>query len=322
MPKLIHADELSKIKSSRELPGTHIVSRGLNIVYGPSESYKSFYVLGQALTIAQSTPVVYIAAEGSSGLNDRVQAWRKHHDRESGQLFFIPEEVNLLDYAKVSSVIEDVKAKIKSPPAVVIVDTYARCMIGGDENSAKDTGLVIYNCAQLQRALGCAMLLVHHTGKGNGGERGSSALRGAADIMIEILNTGKQITVECTKAKDRPHWPTEAFRFFPAGKSGVLLPADEVPEMIELSRPEVAILELLSLEFFDKGATTKQIEGGTGISERSLYRALSTLKRNCHVCQSKKGQPVAITDLGRAVFRGQIPLGLSIDKVLENLELD
>src|SRR3712207_1817312 len=63
-------------------------------------------------------------------------------------------------------------------PDLIVVDTLARCMRGGDENNARDMGQAVEGLEFLKRTLGAAVLVIHHTTKGRDTERGSRAVRG------------------------------------------------------------------------------------------------------------------------------------------------
>ena len=68
----------------------------------------------------------------------------------------------------------------------VILDTLARCMVGADENSAKDCGVVVDAMTRLlgRTPGGRGVILgVHHAGKDGKTLRGSSAFEGAADTV-------------------------------------------------------------------------------------------------------------------------------------------
>ncbi|MDH5579522.1 MAG: helicase RepA family protein, partial [Betaproteobacteria bacterium] len=79
-------------------------------------------------------------------------------------------------------------------PALIVVDTLAHAIKGGDENSAQDMGAITATVGELIRKTGACVLLVHHSGKNKtAGARGSSALLGAIDTQIEIDE--KQIKV-------------------------------------------------------------------------------------------------------------------------------
>ena len=70
---------------------------------------------------------------------------------------------------------------------LVIIDTLARVMAGGDENSGQDMGRIIAHCGQIQKQTGAAVMLIHHVGKDEGkGSRGHSSLSGAVDTELHI----------------------------------------------------------------------------------------------------------------------------------------
>jgi len=313
--RLVSAPELANYPSVKHLADTHLVAKGLNVLFGPSGCFKSFYMLHQALSIAQTEPVLYVAAEGVSGLNVRIQAWCDYWQRKSDSLHFILHEINLRETP--DDLIKQVKVDLPGT-SLVVFDTYARCLFGGDENAAKDTGIAIQHCAKIQRGLDCAVTLVHHTNKAERGERGSSAMRGAADAMIEMSDTDGIIRVMCSKAKDGQPWETELYRFLPVLESGVLLPADVVSESEELTQKEFKILEFLTLPVFDPyGATAKQIGDALNIPAASLFRILSHLKSNSHVSQAQKGDPYHVTDFGRAEVSQRLPRSRPGAKVVD-----
>lgn len=297
--KLIKAADLRLLPPVQLIANTHLVAEGLNVIFGPSGSYKSFYALSLALNIAQKDSVVYVAAEGASGFQIRVEAWCDHNKTDTGHLQFITEEVNLLDATTITKFINTLKA-IKAQTRLVIFDTYARCIPGGDENTAKDAGLAIRHCATIQRTLSTAVVLVHHANRAETGERGSGALRGAADAMIEVNASDDVVRVECSKVKDWEAWPSESLRFQPVGKSGLLLSSDDVHLPERISEKEIKILEILNYDVFeDCGATAQQVSDATGVSRAAIFRLLSRLKANDLIHQDKKGNPFSLTSAGR-----------------------
>ena len=301
--KLIKAGELHKLPPVELLKGTHLVARGFNVIFGPSGTYKSFYALNAALHLAQKLGVIYVAAEGIGGMATRVDAWCEFNQTGPGYLQFISEELNLLDGPQITRFVDTAKT-INAPIVLVILDTYARCMPGGDENSAKDAGLAIRHCAAIQRSLKTALAVVHHSNRAETGERGSGALRGAADAMIEVSALDDRIRVECSKMKDWESWPAEFYRFQPVSKSGLLLPADDVHLPDQIGNKEVKILEALNLDIFEtSGATAQQIVDSTGLSRPIIFRLLSKLKANDLVHQDKRGNPFSLTPNGRKALR-------------------
>lgn len=299
--RLIPASELGDLPPTERLGLTKFVAGGLNVVFGPSGCYKSFYTLDAALRIAQSKPIVYVVGEGLGGIHRRVQAWCEHNRCGPGEAYFIGHEVNLMDVAEVkkfSVVAESVK------PVVVIFDTLARCLLGGDENSAKDMGMAVSSASLLQEKLRTAVTWVHHTNKAERGERGSGALRGASDSMIEMFPNGDgSVRISCSKSKDEEPWVDEQYSFLKVLNSGVLVPTVGY-SAAEYSDLEMRILDFLSLATFKtSGARIMQIVGALNIPERTIYRLLSHLKRDLLIDQGKKGDPFLLTDEGLYVLR-------------------
>src|SRR5438874_10209040 len=89
-------------------------------------------------------PVVYLFGEGQQGAPQRIRACMKHRGCELGLLESrfvpIPKVADLLDERAVSGLVADLK---RLQPTLVIIDTLARSMVGGDENSGRDMGLVV-----------------------------------------------------------------------------------------------------------------------------------------------------------------------------------
>lgn len=320
--RLIRADQLNTLPPTEILSGTRFVARGLNVVFGASGAYKSFYVLDAALRVAQSLPVAYVAAEGAGGLNGRVSAWCEYHQLPPGNLYFICQEVNLRDS---DAVVALGKALNPISPKLIVIDTLARCMLGGDENSAKDVGLAVQGCSSLQRAFQAAISVIHHTNKADKGERGSGALRGAADLMIEVISTGDgTIRIACSKTKDAEPWETEDLNFHKVGISGVLIPATDFNTIaINLTQIEKSIMEFLALSVFDSvGAQVQQVVNALNISERHVYRLLSGLKNKGLAQNVSKRQPMLLTEVGLEILRtfadktlpiSEPPLGVQVD---------
>jgi hypothetical protein len=146
--------------------------------------------------------VVFIVAEGASKLKFRRRAWREYRKAsDSTNVRFITEPVNFADTSEVDELLGTL-TKLERQPVLVVVDTLARCMLGGDENSAKDVGAFVRGCDRVRNATGAAVLIVHHTTKTGNAERGSGALRGAADTLVMMSREDDLITVTCEKQKD------------------------------------------------------------------------------------------------------------------------
>jgi len=117
------------------------------------------------------------------------------------------------------------------------VDTVARALLGGDENSSTDMGLFVDACDAIRKRFNCALLAVHHSGKDvTRGLRGSNALLGGIDTSI-LMNPlegddGQRISeIKIEKQKDAEPVADHKFRFESIGlisdSSVVLVPHEE-----------------------------------------------------------------------------------------------
>src|SRR5207247_6245267 len=67
----------------------------------------------------------------------------------------------------------------------VVCDALGRSMVGGDEKSGRDVGRAADAIRRVMQTFRCGALVLHHGTKGDPrNERGSGALRGAADTMM------------------------------------------------------------------------------------------------------------------------------------------
>ena len=178
-----------------------LISTQMSVVYGPSNSGKTFFAADLALHVAlgwnwrglevDQGGVLYIAAEGSYGIQNRVAAFKQAHEIDETVPFsVIPVSVNMYDSEEeIERLINTVKVKARACGSVSlgVVDTLARVMSGGDENLAVDMGQFVGHCDDLRFATGAHVMVVHHSGKATSkGARGSSSLRAATDTEIEI----------------------------------------------------------------------------------------------------------------------------------------
>lgn len=158
------------------------------MLWGPPDSYKTFLAIALAMPLALTQEVLFVAGEDGEGVARRVNAWclANEVDPETGHKLRIIE--NMPWASKPEQLIEFVEEQRRCgiKPALVILDTAARMMVGLDESSARDAGTFVEVVDQLKKALATTVLVIHHSGKDAGrGERGSSAIRGGFDVSLE-----------------------------------------------------------------------------------------------------------------------------------------
>lgn len=185
----------------------------LVVLYGASGSGKTFMALDMAGCIARGLPwrgkktkqgrVVYIAAEGAGGFRNRMQAYAQHNtlDLASLNIGVINAAPNFLEKIDALDVARSIKAS--GGADVVVVDTFAQVMPGGNENAGEDMGKAMAHCKGIHRATGAVVILIHHAGKDSSkGARGWSGLRAAADAELEVIRTPTGRMLRLSKQKD------------------------------------------------------------------------------------------------------------------------
>jgi len=290
------------------------------VLYGEPGSGKTFVGLSVALSIAagkswcgkitRSGSVLYIAAEGLFGLKTRVAAFQKRHSLVATKIQYLGSTFNLLNQGDIEGLIASLCSS-GFKPDLVILDTLARLMAGADENSAKEMGAAIHAIDQLRSEFQASALVVHHTGKAGPRERGSSALRGAADAML--LLKGKPdsgiVSLECDKMKD-----AEPFQKFSLGLEKIRVGSlssmaigdwkEAIAGTVRSVHCESA-LSILHEQFGNAGATNsewlKAWITATGHAPKTFNRTLTELKETGVLTQCQK----------RYFIKSSVPVSLS-----------
>lgn len=242
--KTLSFHDIQNIPEPQWLAKNWLQTDSFAVLFGAPGSGKSFWALDLSLSVATGLPfqgnqvkqgrVLMAAGEGLSGLRWRIEAWMLAHPEAKVEdieknFHVIPQVPALLEKAssdKFLNTAEALAADIDNPLRLVIVDTWARGMLGGDENSQKDAGIAIEACEHIRRITGASVLIVHHTGVDGTRERGSTALRGAADtsIMVQRDETTKVVTVTLRKMKDGESGTQSLYSLQKWGHSVVLAP--------------------------------------------------------------------------------------------------
>lgn len=197
-----------------------------SVVYGESNVGKTFFAMDLAIHVAAGEdwhgnrvpngekwtgPVLYVAAEGGSGINNRIEAMRRAKpelmDRinENGDLCLLNLPLDLCTSNDADYLIEAIREDFPQMPSLIVIDTLARTMGNGDENAAKDMGLFVRNIDMLRKETGAHVMVIHHSGKdASKGARGSGSLRAAADTEIELTRNDGVVMAEARKQRDMP----------------------------------------------------------------------------------------------------------------------
>lgn len=210
-------DRIRPVLERRYLVKGWIDKGACSTVYAESNVGKSFMALDMALHVAagadwhgarvhEPAPVIYIAAEGGRGLHNRIEAMRREMPdlmRAAASNFTLLADGLNLCTANDAQHLAEALGNAGIRPGLIIIDTLARVMGEGDENTAKDMGLLIRSVDHLREATGAHVMVIHHSGKDTTkGARGSGSLRGAVDTEIELTRDGDLITATMRKQRD------------------------------------------------------------------------------------------------------------------------
>jgi hypothetical protein len=226
-PLLVPAGELVRLPARVDWLVRGILEREcLALLFGDPGAGKSFAGLGMAAAVATGTEwhghrataglVAYIAGEGNAGIARRLKALEVRHGLRlaDAPLYISRRAVPFLDALAVEDLAEELDT-LPAPPVFIVVDTMARAMTGGEENSAADVGAFVGACDRLKSRYRAAVLVVHHAGHGDKTRaRGSSALRGAVDVemgLARLADAPDILVLSCSKMKDAE--PFEALHF-------------------------------------------------------------------------------------------------------------
>jgi hypothetical protein len=217
IPYLWEADIMAQMPPKYVIHGV-LQEDTLVVIWGASKTLKSFLLLDMAMCMTHGIDwhghkvkqgaVAYICAEGAGGFGKRVRAWKHHHKMtEPSPFLVIPIAINILDDDEVETAItklEEIQEERGIKFDMVCIDTLARCIPGGEENSAKEMGHAVANGDKIRERLRCVVPIVHHCGKDmERGPRGSYSLFCAVNTAIRVERSKDNVvTMVIDKQKD------------------------------------------------------------------------------------------------------------------------
>lgn len=271
-----------------------LIAGKTSLLTAKEASFKSFFSLDMSLCISTGREwhghkvvagnVVYVAAEGASGLIERTQAWAIEHGLEipdSFEIIEVPAQIHEPGiYELFIAELGDLQ------PALIVLDTLARNAVGLEENSAKEMGLFADAFCKLAKDTGAHVLTVHHNNK-SGEYRGSSALTAAVDTHLSMTRNGEHVSLKCVKQKDSKEFEEMQFEQHHVdwgGSEGSIVfrrQYDENNPYGGLSGTEIKVLQELLESFGKAGASHtqwwKSVEQAGGVIERSFRRSKNKL---------------------------------------------
>ena len=188
-----------------------------SVLYGDSNSGKTFFVIDMAAAVARGVRwmgrntepglVVYLAAESPASVRGRLQAYQRHHGVRVPNFAIVQSPIDLFDgdadTEAVIAVVRQLERQRGQKVRLIVGDTLARLSAGANENAGQDMGLVVRRFDRIRTACNAHFLLIHHSGKAAAnGARGWSGIRAAVDTEIEVTDSPSGRCAEITKQRD------------------------------------------------------------------------------------------------------------------------
>lgn len=284
--RLVNREQLRDLPRPGYLVDKVLPAGCVALLYGRPGVGKSFLATDWACSIATRCwwlgrevvegPVLYVVAEGAFGIDPRIAAWEQARNiAEVKGVQWLRGAVNLLDKGWVGGLV-DLAGELQ--PVLTVVDTLARCLVGGDENSAKDVGMAIDAVDRVRQTTMGTVLVVHHASRDGGNARGSSALDGAADTIIEVRASGDTgMKLVCEKQKDDQPFPDIFVERVKVGDSCAIYCQNAVAVDEDLARSETSLLDTVLAVVGSEGMSSAGLLRVAEMPDRTFYRALKAL---------------------------------------------
>jgi hypothetical protein len=223
--RLLTGQALADIRPSPPLVDGVLYKGTSAMLVGPPKCGKTFLVVdlvGAVLTGRDwqgrrtdphpTRPVVILAGEGLPEVPRRLTAWSEHHQFNAADILnrvvVLPGGLPLQE-PEYRGALTEVLGELC--PQLVVVDTLARHLVGGDENGARDISQYTATIDQVAEITGALVLTVHHVGKDpSRGGRGHSSLLGNpyTELLVKGASPNLQVvnTAQRSAAEAEPWW--------------------------------------------------------------------------------------------------------------------
>jgi hypothetical protein len=274
---ILPASSASDISSEPYLVKHWIDADGVSMIFGASNTGKSFFALDLAMHVAAGRcwqgrkvsqgHVIYVAAEGGRGFRKRIKAIEVDKPALFGaacdHFSYVPLQLDMHGA-------EDTEALLLAlghrPVDLLIFDTFAMSMGSGSENEGRDITKFLTNMNLVRQKFDCHVMIVHHSGKDSSrGARGHSSLRAAINTEIELKVDGVIRIASNSKQRENAKQRDVAFSL-----KTVVVGNDSDAEDITSCVVEVSDVDLAKLR------KRKKLSGNNEIALQALRDAVRT----------------------------------------------
>jgi len=190
-----------------------LISEGsLSVFYGEPGSKKTYALISLAVCVAMGKPWLgHVSHPSNVLIVDEESGERRLTLRIGASLLGeLGDENTPLEYVSLAGfkldnkndVIEIQELIEERQAGLLVIDALADVM-EGDENSKQDTQPIFSALRKIAESTNTAIIVIHHSNK-SGGYRGSSAIKGALDLMVKIEsdNDSNWVNFKSEKTRD------------------------------------------------------------------------------------------------------------------------
>ncbi len=211
--KLLTIPEMDARPPVKFLVPSLLPEKGVAVLAGQSGTMKSFCAISVGLTAAtggvffddeiEQTNCLFMLNEGQGGFARRCIAWQEYHHIQNTDAFKVIETTpNLMRSESLEPFIDLIESE-KFNPGLIIIDTFSKATIGGEDNSTKDMGMAMGNAYNIANHFNALVILIDHMGKDTKrGVRGAYAKHAAADMVGHVSKIGDTVTIKTAKQKE------------------------------------------------------------------------------------------------------------------------
>ena len=191
-----------------------LISAGsVNVFFGEAGCGKTWALLDLAVCMANGAPWLGMATKqgavliideesGRRRLSRRMNAILQGHDA-GPDTPVMAVSLAAFDLGNKEDYVHLYNLIISTGARLVIIDALADIMPNRDENAVKDTAPIFLSLRKIAEETQAAIIVIHHANK-TGGYRGSSAIKGAIDLLLSVekKNDSNNMTFKTDKARD------------------------------------------------------------------------------------------------------------------------
>ena len=262
----------------------------VSIFYGDSGCGKTWVCLDMIICVSigvewigkktiQSNSLIIDEESGKRRLKKRIKKIMEGHDAGIDAPFYFRTMKRMDIRDKIQ--LEDLKFFIREKNIkLVLIDALMEIVPGADENATKEMNPPLMNLREIAEETGVSIVIIHHSGKLESSQfRGSSAIKGAVDLMIKITKEkedGNKIKMETTKVRDTENFKLNAEMNF-LEESFYLSEsiATDEPQKKKMTKIKIDILKYI---FKNSGCQSHEIVSNiVGYAQRTISKNLDYL---------------------------------------------